>query len=671
MKAQAVVCSALLALPALAEPAASVPWSFTALRRPAVPAVADAGWAKDDIDRYALSYQAAAGLKANADASRAELIRRATLDLHGLLPTVEEVSSFVRDPGNDDAAMAALVDRLLKSPRFGEKWARHWLDVVRYADSTGRAWNAPLIYAFRYRDWVIDSLNEDKPYTRFLSEQIAGDLLPAKTPEDQQQAVIATGMLTLGSLDLQALQYQQFLLDRVDDQIDVTTRAFMGMTVACARCHDHKTDPVSQKDYYALAGLFTSSESFTGTAHKTELGPSLYVDVERLIYQPLKPKTASVAATAPAATTLKPGEVNPFDDDDSAMSGMSSMASMEKGRVTSYDYDPALLMGVKEGEIADCPVRKAGDPYDAGVTPHRGDMQIPGLPPLPRVAAGKSGRLELAQWLCQPTHPLTSRVMVNRLWAQLFGKGLVTTVDNFGISGERPLHPELLDHLAVRFVTNGWSVKQLLRSIMLSRVYRQSSAGSAASHGVDPDNTSLWRVPPRRMTFETLRDCVLQVSGELSHERPSGIPIAGNGGKGNTARTRSLLGIEAPYRTIFLPVLRDLLPESYSTWDFPNPSQIQGVRSVTTVAPQALFMLNDRFMLRSAEALAGRVLDHSKQDAESLRYLYLTLFAREPNAAEADDAESFLHELEADSEEARWSALAQALLGSAEFRYNL
>lgn len=636
----------------------NIPWSFTPLRRPVVPQTQD-GWARDDIDRFALSYQAAKRLKPNADASRATLIRRATLDLHGLLPTPQEVANFERDPASDEQAFASVVDRLLRSPRFGEKWARHWLDVVRYAESTGRAWNAPYIYAFRYRNWVIDSFNADKPYTRFLAEQIAGDLLPAKTDAEKQQNLIATGMLAMGSLDLQALQYDQFLLDRVDDQIDVTTRAFMGLTVACARCHDHKTDPVTQHDYYALAGLFTSSETFSGTAHKTELGPSLYVDQDRLMVLP-KNLPTSVAASS-KIPALKSGEVNAMDD-------MMSMSGGKSARATSYEYDPSLAMGLREGKAEDCPVRNAGDPYDEGPTPHRGDLKVPGLPPMPRVDAKQSGRMQLVQWLCQPTHPLTSRVMANRVWAQLFGKGLVSTVDNFGISGEKPVHPELLDHLAIRFVQEGWSMKKLIRAIMLTHVYRQSSEGTLASREIDPDNETLWRLPPRRVPMETLRDSLLQISGALKLERPAVIAIAGNGGKGNTARTRSLLSLDDPYRTIYLPVLRDLLPDAYSTWDFPNPSQIQGQRSVTTVAPQALFLMNDRFVVRTADALAEQVLK-IPDDVQRVNQLYRILFARDPEGEEVDDAKALLESLDAAEEWQRWSALVQALIGSAEFRY--
>lgn len=653
-----VLLSLALPLPSLMAAEKIVkPWSFTPLKRPTVPQVQNQAWVKDDLDRFVLTYQAAKKLTPNPDARRGLLIRRATLDLHGLLPTVQEVEDFERDPSNDDIAFAKVVDRLLKSPRFGERWARHWLDVVRYAESTGRSWNAPLIYAFRYRDYVIDAFNMDKPYTRFMSEQIAGDLLPAKTDAEKHESMIATGFLQLGSLDLTALQQEQFVMDRVDDQIDVTTRAFLGLTIACARCHDHKTDPVSQEDYYALAGLFYSTQNWAGTANRTDMGRNLYVDPDRLVE--LQSAQTTVGFKKPAS---KPQEVDRSD------MMMDSMTGNGKRGPVKYVYDPKLAMAATDGDVEDCPIRVAGDPYEEGKAPQRGEMKIPGLPLMSKVPAKESGRLQLAQWLGTPTHPLTSRVMVNRLWAQLFGTPLVATVDNFGISGEKPVHPELLDHLAVRFVEGGWSMKKMIRSLMLSHTYRQSGDSTAQGREIDPANESLWRMVPRRMTFEALRDSLLQVGGELTFDRPEGIQLAGNGGKGNTGRTRSLLGVEDPYRTIYLPVLRDLLPDMYATWDFPNPSQIQGRREVTTVASQSLFMMNDRFVVRTAESLATKALETGRNDKERLNFVYRTLFSREAEPDEVSAATEMMESLE-EGEQHRWTLLVQAMLGSSEFRY--
>ncbi len=637
------------------------PWSFAPLRRPAVPQVRQADWPRDDLDRFVLARLEATGLEPSTAADRATLIRRLTLDLHGLLPSLAEVEAFEKDKRTDDAAVADVVDRLLKSPRFGERWARHWLDVVRYADSTGRSWNAPLIYAFRYRDWVIDSLNADKPYTRFMAEQVAGDLLPARSDAERADALIGTGMLGLGSMDLTQGEYERYRMDLVDDQIDVTTRAFLGLTIACARCHDHKTDPITQHDYYALAGLFYSTRTLAGTADRSNLGANLYVDPEHLVTLPQH-------GSAPPDQT-RAGEVNLFDSarpDPAAAMGMEQRDG--KGYRIAYARDPALAMGVAEERAQNCPIRKAGDPYDEGATPQRGDLRIPRLPPFPKVGSGASGRAEFAQWLSTATHPLTSRVMVNRVWSHLFGRGLVTTADNFGLTGAEPDHVELLDHLAVRFVVDGWSVKKLIRTICMSRTYRQSSESfdGAASRDKDPGNVMLWRKSPRRMELEALRDSMLQLAGDLTFDRPAGIPISGNGGKGNTGRTRSLLGFDDPYRTIYLPVLRDLLPESYATWDFPNPSQIQGQREVTTVASQALFMMNDRFASRAADGLAGQT-SSLPDDRARIDAIYRTLFARHPDAEEITAAQDLLGSLS--DAQAAWSTLVQALIGSAEFRY--
>jgi Protein of unknown function (DUF1549)/Protein of unknown function (DUF1553) len=668
MKTLAIVSFALLSQ-ASALDKIITPWSFKPLRRPVVPKVAGDSWSRDDIDRFILAGLSAKSLKPNAEAPRAALIRRATLDLHGLLPTPEEVAEFERDSSSDDQALAKVIDRLLQSPRFGERWARHWLDVVRYADSVGRGWNAPFIQAFRYRDWVIDSLNNDKPYTRFVAEQIAGDLLPAKTDAERHQNIVGTGFLTLGCVDLTALQYEQFIMDRVDDQIDVTTRAFLGMTIACARCHDHKTDPVSQHDYYALAGLFYSTDTRSGTAHKAELGPNLYVDPDRLITlpvtKPIVPPAKSASSPAP-----KTGEVNAMDD-------MQPSMTQKTGRyATSYDYDPRLAMGVSDGDIQDCPIRIAGDPYEEGKTPKRGDLTIPSLPPMPKIEGKTSGRLQLAQWICQPTHPLTSRVMANRIWAHLFGKGIVGTVDNFGITGTKPTNEALLDHIAIRFVETGWSVKKFIRALVLSRAYRLSSDSNADAVEQDPANELHWRMSPRRVELEVMRDSLLQLSGELTFVRPAGIQVTGTGGKGNTARTGSKLDIESPYRTVYLPVLRDLLPEMHETWDFPNPTQIKGQREVTTVPSQSLFMMNNRMVVSAAQAVAARLLsDKSHSDDKArVRHAYRILFSRDADDDESKAAIEMMESLETPADEKnkeayRWATMIQALMASAEFRY--
>ncbi len=632
---------------------AETPWSYRPVVRAAAPAVRDAAWAKGDIDSFILAKLEAAGLRPNGDADRRTLVRRAALDLTGLLPTAPEIDAFLRDPAPDDAAFARVVDAYLASPRFGERWGRHWLDVVRYADSVGRTWNAPFTYAWKYRDWVIDSLNADKPYNRFVAEQIAGDLLPAQTVEQRRDQIIGTGLLALGAMELPGGQLERFAMDRVDDEIDVVTRAFLGLTVACARCHDHKTEPIAKRDYYALAGIFSSTRTLSGQGHGGDLTGAGYVDPELLVDLP----TRLDAVVGPPKKL--PSGIHSMGDAMALGGGLK--------QAPRYDLDPHFALGVVEGEARDCAIRIGGDPFEKGEVPARGDLRIPGLPTLPPVPAAASGRLELARWIASPTHPLTARVLANRLWQHLFGRGLVRTVDDFGKTGTAPSHPELLDHLATRLLENGWSMKKTVRELLLSRPYRLSSASAAAAREKDPDNELYWRMSPRRLELEPLRDTMLQIAGVLKGERPAGIQVAGYGGKGRAGSTVSLLDLEAPYRTVYLPVLRDKLPDAYGTFDFPEPTQIKGERYVTTSPPQALFALNSDFALLTARETAARLIEAgAKKDDELVRAAYQRVLCREPDASEVAAARELLASLERQQGVA---VLAQALMATAEFRH--
>ncbi|HEY1050099.1 MAG TPA: DUF1549 and DUF1553 domain-containing protein, partial [Prosthecobacter sp.] len=613
------------ALPAAEKYENPTPWSYKRVTRYPAPPVRDAAWPKDDIDRFILARLEKENLHPIGDAPRLTLIRRASFDLRGLPPTQEEIDRFVRDAAPDDIAFAKVVDAFLQSERYGERWARHWLDVVRYADSVGRVWNAPFLYAWRYRDWVIDSLNTDKPYNRFVAEQIAGDLLPAKTVIQRRDQIVGTGMLALGSMNLQEGSYEQFVLDQVDDQIDVTSRAFMGLTLSCARCHDHKTEPVTQKDYYALAGIFYSSRTLPGQANRSDMNGSGYVDPEMLVDLP----TALDEKVGPP--TKLPEGIHSMED--------IRLLGNPKGTIR-YDMDPHFCMGVVEGEIKDCELAVGGDPFDRKGAPDRGKLGMPSLPPLPHIPPKSSGRLELAQWMAAPTHPLTARVMVNRIWQHLFGEGIVRTVDDFGITGSDPTHPELLDHLAVRFIENGWSVKKMIRSMMLSRTYRLATTGDP--NHIDAGNKLRWRMSPKRLELEPLRDTLLDLAGQLKLERPEGIQVAGTGGKGNHGRTRGLLSVEEGYRTVYLPVVRDNIPELFSTFDFPGPTQIKGQRDVTTVAPQALFFMNNDLVAELAAAVV-------EKSGKNIKDLYRTVLGREPSMEEARDAEELARELGAET----------------------
>jgi hypothetical protein len=626
---------------------------------PLLPAVKQRDWPRDDLDFFILERLEASGLQPSPDADRYTLLRRIALDLTGLPPSESEIRSFVADPAPLDRLLPRIADHYLASAEFGERWGRHWLDVVRYADSVGRTWNAPFTYAWRYRDYVIDAFNRDKPYDRFILEQLAGDLLPAESTAERRELLIATGLLTLGSMSLTDGRLEGFAMDRVDDQIDVTTRAFLGLTVACARCHDHKYDPITMRDYYALAGIFCSSRTFSGQGHLGNLGRGGYVDDELLLRLP------SVADGGPAVISGGIHSMNEFMN-----------AHRAGQRDVRYTTHPDLAMGMAEGEVRDCELRIQGDAYDRGPLVPRGVLSVPGLPSLAAIPPDASGRLELAQWIASPEHPLTARVMANRVWRHLFGRGLAPTMDDFGVTGELPSHPELLDFLARRLVEEQWSLKRLIRSLVLSRAYRQSSAGRSEAWTVDPTNQRYWRMNPRRLEVEVIRDGLLDAAGRLGPSRPEGIQVAGTGGKGKQGVVRSLLPIDAPYRTVYLPVIRSLVPELHDTFDFPDPCQIQGERQVTTVAPQALFFLNSDLVRDSAQGAARRLLADVVNDGERVQAAYVRLLGRPATPDESRDAMELLGGLQPESGAGdprlyRWTVLIQALMASAAFRYVL
>ncbi|MCB1229108.1 MAG: DUF1553 domain-containing protein [Verrucomicrobiae bacterium] len=633
-----------------------IPWSFQPLVRPALPENSFGSWPLDDLDRFIAARLATEGLRPNPGADRLTLIRRAAFDLTGLPPSLEEIDRFLADPAPDPEAFARVVDDYLSRPQFGERWGRHWLDVARYADSVGRTWNAPFVYAWRYRDWVVKSFNEDKSYRRFIAEQIAGDLLPADTVEQRRDQVLGTGFLTLGSLAINMGTNEAFVLDQIDDQIDATTRGFLGLSIACARCHDHKYDPVAQMDYYAMAGIFYSSWTYSGTPHVGDHAGYGYVDPEMLVSLPTDLAT-------------------PVDRVRSVPAGIHSMSDLRQfgGQAPPpFEIEPQWAMGMRDGKPVDCALREGGMAWDLGETPPRGDIRIPSLPKFPEIPEEASGRLQLAQWIASPENPLTARVMANRVWQHLFGRGLVETVDNFGVTGREPTHPELLDHLAIRFIEEDWSVKRLIRTLMLSRTYQLSSDPQDAAYEKDPDNALYWRSSPRRLELEPLRDSLLQVAGRLQLEPPAPGVLAGNGSRGR-GKTRGEIGFDSPYRSLYLPVIRDFLPDEYGVFDFPDPSSIAGQRHVTTAPPQSLFFMNSRFVEDCARETADRVIESNSSESERMDFAYRLILGRKPSADEHQDADDLMKHLDTggldDPEGYRWSTLIQALFASAEFRY--
>jgi len=678
--------------------------AFWAYQRPIdhqPPTTNDPTWAKQPLDHFILARLEAEGLRPSLDARPATLLRRLHFDLVGLPPSPPVLRQFLRQVNQQglDAALAAEVDRLLASERFGERWGRHWLDVARFAESSGKETNVTFPHAWRYRNWVIDAFNQDKPYDRFLTEQIAGDLLPYDSPQQRADQLIATGFLAVGPKGLNENNKRQFLADVVDEQIDGLTQAVIASTVACARCHDHKFDPFSMEDYYALAGIFASSKACYGTsvAPGNQVGGDLIVLPEipgQVIPNQSLPKERVKAYKEELAEFTRreelgrqllkkiiaegkdPTEVISLAD---ILRAIWRRGAIEGTLKTVDDEGRALplAMGVVDNErIADVPLLQRGELSRPGDVVPRGFprvMQIEDVPPIP---ANQSGRLQLALWLTHPDHPLTARVMVNRVWSHLFGEGIVRTVDNFGAGGERPSHPEMLDHLALRFAKeHGWSVKALIKEMVLSRTYRQSSAWRQDAFKADPDNRLLWRASKRRLDAEAIRDAMLAVSGQLDVSRPRASLVAEIGD-----RPVSIIALDrrvppdldgSLHRSVYLPVLRDKLPDVLDLFDFAEPSLVTGNRETTNVPLQALYLMNSPFVMDRAAALAARVSRFTGDQDRQIRHAFVLCFSRLPSAEELQLARQFFAqaaEMEGAEATDALKLYCHSLLATAEFR---
>jgi hypothetical protein len=655
-------------------------WSFQPPQKTKPPAVKDSDWPRSDIDRYLLAELEAKGLKPVADADARTLIRRLSFDLTGLPPTPEEVEAFVKaHQAKPQAALEEAVDKLLASPRFGERWGRHWLDVARYAESSGRSVNFAYPHAWRYRDYVIDSFNQDRPYDQFIREQLAGDLLSAKDDKEKAQFLVATGFLAVGPKTHNERNPRQFQMDVADEQIDATFQAFQGLTAACARCHDHKFDPIPQKDYYALSGIFRSSETCFGTIRvlqNNQPSPLLTLPKDAGATVALEPLSAE-------RRTAIEKQIQDLRDQASKLTGPNAMlqglflrnrVATLQSQFTLYEADgtPKLLaMGVREGRFpSDSKVYNRGELDQPGDTVKRGFPQVL-TTKQPSIDRG-SGRRELADWIASKDNPLTARVMANRVWLHLMGRGLAPTPDNFGAAGLPPSHPALLDHLALSFADDGWSVKKLIRSIVLSRAYQLSAQFNAKNFEADPDNVLVWRMPKRRLEAEALRDAMLTLGGRLDLSPPKGSPVA-QGGEGNVGFRFRLGGDPAAtdtHRTVYLPIVRDGLPEALTLFDFPDPSLIIGERATTTIPAQSLYLMNNAFVIRQAEAMADKLLAGDGDDDARATRAFQMCYSRPPSAKELKNAQKFLEEYSGkQTRRSAWAALCQALFASSEFSH--
>jgi Protein of unknown function (DUF1553)/Protein of unknown function (DUF1549)/Planctomycete cytochrome C len=801
-------------------------WAFQPVKKPSVPQVRNPETAiRNEIDLFIRAQLDAKVMAPSPEADPVTLIRRVYFDLIGLPPTPEEIDAFVKGySAKPQAAYEELVDRLLASPHFGERWGRHWLDVARYAESmTLRGF--VFKEAWRYRDYVIESFNNDVPFDRFIREQIAGDLLPSESMDQRRRRLIATTYLTLGNTNLEEQDKKQLVMDVVDEQLDAISKGIIAQTITCARCHDHKFDPIPTKDYYAIAGILKNTKTLehanvskwlemplpadpdrekvlkeyeasvvalqkeiaalkgvvaknTKPANpnkptvrlpkdlpgivvddsdakkvgewKTSTFSGSYVDEgyihdedkgkgeKTLTFQPMIPKTGKYEvrlAYSPGTNRCEKVPVTIFSADGEKMvyvdekkppeieglfhslgqytfekSGqgfviienegtkghviadavvfipVEDLANLKEARPmveekAKPDADKLkaledklkkmqasgpkreLTMSVQEEKkIDDVRVHIRGIVHNLGEVAPRGFLQVATFGPTPKFPSNESGRRQLADWLASNDNPLTARVFANRAWHWLFGSGLVRTTDNFGTTGEKPSHPELLDYLASRFMDDGWSTKKLVRLIVLSHTYRQASNIPQAN---DPENRSFARQNRRRMDAECIRDTILWVSGQLKLDMT-----------GPTFKTD--LAADYGYkhgdtrRSVYSPVFRNSLPELFEAFDFADPSVCTGKRNVSTVAPQALFLMNNPLVIQQARAAAQRLLDENDLDdgARVAKAFRLTL-GRTPSEKEKAIATTFLNESGRESKKRleSWSQFVQTLIASVDFRY--
>jgi len=711
-------------------------WAFQPVANPTAPAVKDSVWPKDTVDRFLLAKIEAKGLKPAGDADRHTWIRRVSLDLTGLPATAEEVIAFAND--NSDAAYAKVVDRLLASPAYGERWARHWLDLTGYADMIGTSNEVFAEHAWRYRDYLIQAFNQDKPFDLFIKEQLAGDLMPASSPEQRASQLVATGFLMVGDLEIVNPDKAKMETDHIDTQLIKIGGAFLGMTMGCARCHDHKFDPVGLEDYYGMAGMLRSSPSsgkMVGfgvwstirsvplpespaqlaerqkaeaehaaklTAHKAEqarLTEENNAVVAKLAALEKTAKATPVLAekAKPVATAPTP---KPSPEQEALTKRRDELTTLLKTKNDEIQHAeffkskaPQAFAMQDDAKPADMPIYVRGNPYAPAAVVPRGALRVASWDKFPAIPAGQSGRLQLAEWITDRRNPLTARVTVNRLWQKLFGEGLVRSVDYFGERGERPSHPELLDHLATRFMADGWSQKGFLRRLVLSHAYRLSSANHAEGLSLDPENRLFWRMNRQRLEAEAIRDSLLRVSGELATksggpslaleiiENTGALAAAGiNPPSYHHRRSRPSQEFE---RTVYLPVMRNgpsSADKIRSFFDFVDPASITGQRNQTVMPTQSLFLLNNDLVRKRAGALAKQLIAaHANEDAR-LESLWLRAWNRPITAEERTNARNFLQEITPllktprapDAlETARWQELCHSLLASNAFIYRL
>lgn len=569
-------------------------WSLQSVRRPDIPVVRAGARVANPVDSFVIAGLESRGWVLAPEADRRTLIRRAFVDVVGLPPSFEQVEAFVRDESPD--AYERLVDRLLASPHFGERWGRFWLDVARYAETCGYERDQTLPHAWKYRDWVVRAINDDKPYDRFILEQLAGDELPDRS----EDTVIATGFLRLGTWNDEPNDPQEYKYERLEDMVHATTTAFLATTVKCARCHDHKFDPIRQTDYYRTAAAFWPG-------------------------------------------FIEPGPRELLGGPDRKTLGYEVLGWTDRGR------EPAPMHLLKKGDP-----NRPGPVVDPGLLSMIPALDVPLASPPPE-SKTTLRRLKLARWIADPRNPLTARVWVNRLWQHHFGHGLVRSPDNFGFTGDRPTHPELLDWLAAELTDGGWRSKRLHKLLLMSHAYRQSAVHPKEQEysRLDAGNRLWWRAERRRLDAESLRDALLAASGRLDLTRiggPSFYPdIAAEALEGLSTKSKAWNPSPAQEqlrRGVYIFAKRGLLPPLMTTFDMPDTTLPCGQRDVTLVAPQALALLNNAFVHEQSAALAARISAVSSEPEGRVRNAWRSVLTREPRPSEVAEALAHLERQE-------------------------
>lgn len=767
-------------------------WSMMPLKPVEVPRAVDADWCRNPIDAFVLKELDSNGLRPSPESPRREILRRVTLGLIGLVPESQEYKAFEQDTAPE--AYERQVDRLLSSEQYGVRFGRHWLDVARYSDSNGLDENIAYGNAWRYRDYVVEAFNSDKPFDRFIEEQIAGDLLP----DADRQSKTATGFLVLGAKVLAEPDRDKLTMDTIDEQLDTIGKAFMGMTLGCARCHDHKFDPIKQRDYYALAAILKGTKTFGDSnfgaiKHWNEISYANQQEKEQLkaidaqiaekngawnklkseaigkLREQVRKQAADYLAVASKLTSeatlnewaqvgeelkLHPrvlansrryldnhrqeplfakwhelaghgdhqairdyyqelferalGEWEKAKAADAQVKKLED-STLEAARVALGDVggflaipakmehaldqeslvkihelaesarlfesaapDETSVMGVADKGVVDgLAIHIRGSYRNLGDVVPRGFPEVmvsQGATPI--FSRHSSGRLELARWLANATHPLTARVIVNRVWRWHFGRGLVESTENFGVLGDRPSHPELLDYLARWFIESGWSIKELNRLILTSSTYRMSSVHPEAQSAlaIDPENRLRWHYKLERMDAEPLRDSILQVAGRLDCQL---------GGKSVPLRNRQFVfdhtsidhtKYDSIRRTVYLPIIRNHLYSLLEQFDFPDPTMPVGSRNTSMVSVQMLLLMNADWIIDSASLLARRSQEFSSEPSRRIDWLFETVLGRAPKEHEQ---RRFLDAISAGqaSGEDPWVTLAHNLLICSEFIY--